>query len=222
MKQGSGAQPPVLETRNFWVDPLSPVFTMAELLAPPPVPIDRSKQTVVFSHGPCPDGFTAAWAYWRTLPLETREALSKFGGFYTKNAPPQPLDAINPTGFDSAKSILDSGLPVAFVFTNPTAKVDPELVRGRHILIFDLALESALETPICETAASVLVLDHHKTGKEIAEAVGKKFSHTGRVEVFYDMDRSAARIVFDRFNPGEPNDLASYIQDRDIWTWKVR
>lgn len=191
-------------------------------IPPAAVPLDRAKQTVVFSHGPCPDGYTAAWAYWRTLPLETREHLAQFGGYYSKNPPIQGLDAPNPTGFDTAKAILEAGHPVAFVFTHPTAKVDAELVRGRQVLIFDLALELALEKPICELAASVLVLDHHKTGKEIAEAVGKKFSGSGRVEVFYDMDRSAAGIVWDRFNPGQKSDLAAYIQDRDIWTWKVR
>lgn len=86
---------------------------------------------------------------------------------------------------------------------------------------------------------SVVILDHHKTAREL---LGGGTSVTENVSKVIDMDRSGATIAYDYFkeklitgnnNNGADNNalkigefdrvrrLFEYIEDRDLWRWKL-
>ena len=69
---------------------------------------------------------------------------------------------------------------------------------------------------IRDRAASVLILDHHKT----AEADLRDLP--GVVSVF-DMNRAGARITWDHYFPNqEPPKLLLHVEDRDLWRFALR
>lgn len=76
----------------------------------------------------------------------------------------------------------------------------------------------------------VTILDHHKT----AEAELKGLDEVENIELVFDMNRSGAMITYDYFTGPENNPnhytvngledmycIADYIQDRDLWNWKL-
>lgn len=90
-----------------------------------------------------------------------------------------------------------------------------------------------------DSIISVVVLDHHKTAKEL---LGGGTSETENVSKVIDMDRSGATISYDYFKEklitGNNNEAADgnavkigefdrvrrlfeYIEDRDLWRWKL-
>lgn len=93
---------------------------------------------------------------------------------------------------------------------------EPPNVEGRDVVMVDFSYKRPVLEQIRERAASVLILDHHKT----AEADLKDLP--GVVSVF-DMNRSGARITWDHYFPGqEPPALLLHVEDRDLWRFALR
>lgn len=93
---------------------------------------------------------------------------------------------------------------------------DPPDVEGRDVVMVDFSYKRPVLEGIRERAASVLILDHHKT----AEADLKDLP--GVVSVF-DMGRSGARITWDYYFPNEqPPTLLLHVEDRDLWRFALR
>jgi len=65
----------------------------------------------------------------------------------------------------------------------------------------------------------VVVIDHHKTAKEIIEK-GIPEEVKDRFEVHLDMDHSAAVLTWKVLNGFVP-EIMEYIEDRDIWKWEI-
>lgn len=86
-------------------------------------------------------------------------------------------------------------------------------VKGREVYCVDFSFPRAELLKMKAEAASLLVLDHHKTAK--AELEGLDFCT-------FDMERSGARLAWDHFFPWQtaPN-LVQYVEDRDLWRWKL-
>jgi len=62
-------------------------------------------------------------------------------------------------------------------------------------------------------AASILILDHHKTAMEDLQ---------GFEGAVFDMERSGAMITWNHFFPNlEAPRLIDHIQDRDLWQFKI-
>jgi oligoribonuclease NrnB/cAMP/cGMP phosphodiesterase (DHH superfamily) len=92
----------------------------------------------------------------------------------------------------------------------------PPNVEGRDVVLVDFSYKRPVLEQIRDRAASVLILDHHKT----AEADLKDLP--GVVSVF-DMDRSGARITWDHYFPREdPPALLLHVEDRDLWRFALR
>ena len=65
-------------------------------------------------------------------------------------------------------------------------------------------------------ADEVIVLDHHESAKERLQ------DRTGLTGVFFDMEHSAAVLAYRWRCPGQPVPvLNQYVEDRDIWAWKL-
>jgi oligoribonuclease NrnB/cAMP/cGMP phosphodiesterase (DHH superfamily) len=93
---------------------------------------------------------------------------------------------------------------------------DPPDVEGKDVLLVDFSYKRPVLEAIRERAASVTILDHHKT----AEADLRDLP--GVVSVF-DMNRSGARITWDYFFPNaKPPELLLHVEDRDLWRFALR
>jgi nanoRNase/pAp phosphatase (c-di-AMP/oligoRNAs hydrolase) len=82
-----------------------------------------NKQNLVIFHGNCPDGFTAAWLFWRWLGEDAQYVAAGYG-----DPPPD--------------------------------------VAGRNVYLVDFSYPRDVLLRMNEEAASLLVLDHHKTAEE--------------------------------------------------------
>lgn len=70
--------------------------------------------------------------------------------------------------------------------------------------------------------SSITILDHHKTAQEALKDIDK----VSNITCVFDMNRSGAMITYDYFFPIDRGNEAlryviSYIQDRDLWNWKL-
>lgn len=93
---------------------------------------------------------------------------------------------------------------------------EPPDVEGRDVVMVDFSYKRPVLEGIRDRAASVLILDHHKT----AEADLRDLP--GVVSTF-DMNRSGARITWDHYFPGqEPPKLLLHVEDRDLWRFALR
>lgn len=92
-------------------------------------------------------------------------------------------------------------------------------IAGATVLFVDFSEPKEAILEICQLAASVLILDHHKTAQA---ALGDPSWHPANLKVVFDMDRSGAQITWDHFHPGQPQPaLISYIGDRDLWKFAL-
>lgn len=91
--------------------------------------------------------------------------------------------------------------------------MEPPEVAGRHVLVVDFSYPRETLLRMRDEAASLLVLDHHKSAQEALE--GLDFC-------VFDMERSGAGITWDVLFPGEPRPrLVDYVEDRDLWRHKL-
>jgi oligoribonuclease NrnB/cAMP/cGMP phosphodiesterase (DHH superfamily) len=89
----------------------------------------------------------------------------------------------------------------------------PPEVAGKHVLVADFCFSKDVTQELKKAAASYLVLDHHKSAMtELGDDPN----------CYFDMNRSGAGLAWDFFFPGAPRPaMIDFIQDRDIWTWKL-
>ena len=98
----------------------------------------------------------------------------------------------------------------AGVYGNP-----PPDVTGRDVILVDFSYKRPVLEQMTATAASVMILDHHKTAQADLEGL------TGARTVF-DMERAGCRITWDYFFPEEtPPTLLLHIEDRDLWRFAM-
>lgn len=96
---------------------------------------------------------------------------------------------------------------------------EPPDVTGRDVYILDFSYKLGVTLRMAESAARLVVLDHHKTAE--AELSGLK---TMNPLVVFDMNKSGGRLVWEYFFKGikTPSPwLVDYTEDRDLWRWKL-
>lgn len=89
----------------------------------------------------------------------------------------------------------------------------PPNVSGMDVYIIDFSYPKEILLNIKKEANSLFLLDHHKSAQEeLGEFTFCKF----------DMARSGAGLIWDHLFPGQPrNWLVSYIEDDDLWSFKL-
>lgn len=117
----------------------------------------------------------------------------------------------------------------------------PPDVAGKHVLIGDFSYPRAVLDEMAHTAASIVVLDHHKTAEEdlapfavhacgaarlSAEEVPgmlRDLDELGRPPIVasFDMERSGARMVWDFCFENIPPLLIRLVEDRDLWRFRL-
>lgn len=87
-------------------------------------------------------------------------------------------------------------------------------VEGEDVIIADFSYKREIMEEIIEKCKSLMVLDHHKSAqKELSGLVDPS------IVIEFDMERSGAKMVADWL--GVSNWLVDYVQDRDLWRWKL-
>lgn len=90
---------------------------------------------------------------------------------------------------------------------------EPPAPEGRDVFIVDFSYPRDVLFNLREKAASLVVMDHHKTAQAALSGLGF---------CIFDMDKSGARLAWERFNTGQsPHWLVDYTEDRDLWRWKL-
>lgn len=86
-------------------------------------------------------------------------------------------------------------------------------VKGRNVLVVDFSWDRETVEELHADAASLVILDHHKTAE--AALKGLDYAH-------FDMTRSGAQLAWDYLFPDEPRPwYVDYVADRDLWAWKL-
>jgi len=86
------------------------------------------------------------------------------------------------------------------------------------LFILDFSFGRLALTGFVKAFASVTVLDHHKTAAEVLDNWGHGFSN---LEIVFDMSRSGAGITWDYLTEAPRPELIDYVEDRDIWKWRL-
>jgi hypothetical protein len=101
----------------------------------------------------------------------------------------------------------------------------PLLSAGKHIVIVDFSYPLAALEELGERAASVTVLDHHKTAEEAL----RRYNWAGPfpddrrgILARFDMEKSGARLAWEFAFGDEPAPmLVDYAEDRDLWRFQL-
>lgn len=103
-------------------------------------------------------------------------------------------------------------------------------VTGKNVIIVDFSYKYDALEALADKAASVLVIDHHKTAMADLVDVPPAELHyeahaknsTGKLHALFDMNRSGAGLAWDFFFPAQPRPpLINHIEDRDLWLFKL-
>ncbi|MGL0941549.1 DHHA1 domain-containing protein [Vibrio vulnificus] len=91
-------------------------------------------------------------------------------------------------------------------------------VKDAHVIIVDFSFKQDQMHELASEAASILVIDHHKTAQ--AELI--PLIESGVIQGVFDMTQSGAMLTWNHFFPGqEPPALIRHIQDRDLWKFEL-
>ena len=117
-------------------------------------------------------------------------------------------------GFAAAWAVYMSPGGSDYEFHPGVYQQPPPDVTGRDVVLVDFSYKRDVLERMIAQAASVVVLDHHKTAeKDLAPLM-----NGGGLGGVFDMSRSGSMITWDWFHPREQAPpLMAYIQDRDLW-----
>lgn len=98
------------------------------------------------------------------------------------------------------------------------AAPDLERFRDKHVLFVDFAWKRPVMLEVAKVAASVLVLDHHVSAMSDLEGLD---SEACNLTCVFDMERSGAGLAWDILIGGERHPLVDYVEDRDLWRFRL-
>ncbi|HLO77393.1 MAG TPA: phosphohydrolase [Magnetospirillum sp.] len=100
--------------------------------------------------------------------------------------------------------------------------VPPPNVTGRDVILVDFSYKRPVMEAMCQSAASITGLDHHKTAAEELDGLGNGPNIAIPVFVCIDMEKSGAVLAWEHFHPGkETPRLLQHVQDRDLWRFAL-
>lgn len=98
----------------------------------------------------------------------------------------------------------------------------PPDVTGQDVIVVDFSYKRPVMEAMCQTAASLIVLDHHKTAAEELAGLENSPGITISALIRIDMEKSGAVLAWEHFHPGMPvPHLLQHIQDRDLWRFSL-
>lgn len=100
----------------------------------------------------------------------------------------------------------------------PHAKYHPPDIKGKNVIIIDVAYKPEIVKEISKKANKILFIDHHVSIKNDIDSLKLEKPH----EVVYDVNRSGASLVWEYFygNRELMPTFVKYIEDNDIGKWE--
>lgn len=110
---------------------------------------------------------------------------------------------------------------------------EPPDVAHRQVFIVDFSYKRPVMERLAADAATLVVLDHHKTAQADLDGFPQWAGLAGyEVRVVFDMEHSGARLAWDWFYPNAAHTaqfmgtterpwLIDYVEDRDLWRWAL-
>lgn len=98
---------------------------------------------------------------------------------------------------------------------------EPPDVAGKDVYILDFSYKRSIMEELIAGSAKLVCIDHHKTAAdELANLCSDKAT------IIFDLSGSGAVLTWDYFfqkgfSPYKIPRLIRYVQDRDLWTWKL-
>lgn len=116
----------------------------------------------------------------------------------------------------------------------------PPDVAGKHVLIVDFSYKANVLDEMGKGAASIIILDHHKTAQSDLEQWRRMADKPERftmaaaasmnddlrrngyrpISALFDMERSGARLAWDFCHENPVPTLIQLIEDRDLWRFQ--
>lgn len=122
-----------------------------------------------------------------------------------------------PDGFASAW-IVQRRYPNAEFIPAHYGDSIPEDLEDRNVLLVDFRYKAPQVVEISKVAASLTILDHHKTAIEDLRELYEAKVFDG----ILDSSKSGAMLTWEWFHPVDRcPDLIKYVQDRDLGAWKL-
>lgn len=147
-------------------------------------------------HGNCADGFMSAWVV-RNAHLE---------GVLVRGVG---------EGYPLTTPVDLKHYPGVYQKQPPWDMIDNET----HVLITDFSYKRILMQEMAARAASITVIDHHKTAEADLEDLDAEWSN---VYVYFNMHNSGAMLTWYHFFPRNPPPaMVKHVEDRDLWRFAM-
>jgi hypothetical protein len=110
---------------------------------------------------------------------------------------------------------------------------EPPDVTGKDVLIVDFSYKRPVLEAMAQTAASIRILDHHKSAEAdlVDFAVPRLdglpvWSDSTKIQALFDMNKSGARLTWEyvhsvHFEPCYCPAIVLYVEDRDLWRFTL-
>jgi hypothetical protein len=129
-----------------------------------------------------------------------------------------------PDGFGAAWSVWRAwGDEAEYRPIGHDEPLDADAYEGAEVVFVDIFTRTQTLRALGETAASVLVLDHHVTSRDRfhADAELEYELRCGGHRVHFDLSHSGAVLAWHHFHGEETPALLEYVEDQDLWSWKL-
>jgi len=101
----------------------------------------------------------------------------------------------------------------------PSANNVPPDIKGKTLIIIDVAYKKEILEIIFSEAASVVFIDHHVSINNDVEELKKKYTN---IKIIYDEEECGASLAWKYFNSRkEMPQFLEYVKDNDTGKWKL-
>jgi oligoribonuclease NrnB/cAMP/cGMP phosphodiesterase (DHH superfamily) len=96
-------------------------------------------------------------------------------------------------------------------------------VHNKQVYMLDYCPTVEVTKGLLEAVKRLIILDHHKTSKETIEEIDQYCvdNKLNNFAYIHDLEHSGCTITWDYFNPTTIPILLQYIEDRDLWKFKL-
>ncbi len=130
-----------------------------------------------------------------------------------------------PDGFGAAWSVWrawgDEGRYVPRSHDDPLALED---LADALVVFVDIAIDNTQLRALSEVAGHILILDHHVSAQLRYQSdlqTVNRLEEDGH-EILFDLDHSGSILAWHYFHPDQaPPPMLDYIEDQDLWNWKL-
>jgi oligoribonuclease NrnB/cAMP/cGMP phosphodiesterase (DHH superfamily) len=130
-----------------------------------------------------------------------------------------------PDGFGAAWATRRAwGEKASYVARGHEDEIEAADHAGDWVVYADIAPPNAELSALAGLAEQITILDHHVSSQQRIEAEPQLVESVEELghELLFDLDHSGAVLAWRYFHPEQPPpDLLRYVEDQDLWNWKL-